>query len=315
VGLGIREVRLSDRAPIVFFGYARPDHTSRALESLARNELASESVLYAFCDAPKREEVRESSEAVRQIVRNQSGFADKVLHFADTNRGLKRSIIEGVTSVLEKHGKAIVVEDDLLSASNFLTFLNEGLERYRSEPQVFSVCGYAPPMKNLPADYPFDAFFGYRSMSWGWSTWQDRWTKADWEMSGFKRVRTDPNARRKLALGGRDVIPLCEAHAAGKLDSWAVPWNFTLYENSGLSLLPVYSLIHSIGADGSGTHFTGTTDRYAVDLSLAKAITRWPDRVEVDPKMARAFRACYGRTLDRAIKKAVRILSSPFRRS
>ncbi len=40
-------------APIILFTYNRPEHTLKTIEALKRNELASESLLYIFCDGIK----------------------------------------------------------------------------------------------------------------------------------------------------------------------------------------------------------------------------------------------------------------------
>lgn len=300
-------------APIVFFGYARPDHTAETLQALARNPLAKESIVYAFCDGPRNEKAAAGCEQVRELIRNLSGFKDVQYRFSDVNKGLKNSIIQGVSEVVERHGKAIIVEDDMVSTPYFLSFLNEGLERYEKEDRVFSVCGYAPPMKKLPKDYPFDAFFSYRNMAWGWSTWADRWRKADFEVKGYAEFLANPAEMKRWARGGSDTMRLLKQQMEGRADTWDVQWNFTLFTHDAYALLPVYSHIQNIGADGTGTHFKGTTDRYWVDLSLAREIKRWPERIEVDPAMAKAFRLCYARTLDRAVKKAVRIVRESIR--
>jgi hypothetical protein len=41
------------------------------------------------------------------------------------------------------------------------------------------------------------------------------------------------------------------------LDSWAIRWCFSQYENRALTLCPVASRLTNIGDDGSGTHSHG----------------------------------------------------------
>jgi hypothetical protein len=43
----------SDLAPIVIFAYNRPKHLKVTIEYLKKNDLASESNLYIYCDAAK----------------------------------------------------------------------------------------------------------------------------------------------------------------------------------------------------------------------------------------------------------------------
>jgi len=46
-------------APIVLFVFNRPMHTRQCLESLKKNELADESVLYIYADGPKENSSKE----------------------------------------------------------------------------------------------------------------------------------------------------------------------------------------------------------------------------------------------------------------
>ena len=295
-------------APIVVCVYARPDYLKRTLGSLAKNPMAKESVLYAFCDGPKVEAHREACEAARKVAESAAGFKDVVVKKFDINRGPGISTVESVTEVVNKHGRCVVVEEDIESTPHFLTFINEGLERFRDEQKVFSVCGYSPPMRGIPADYPFDCFFSLRTMSWGWSTWADRWAKADYEIKDLEAFKRDRALQSRFNEGGPDRSELLIGAMEGRYVTWDIQWDYTMFRHGGVSLLPVYSLLQNFGTDDSGTNFKGGTEKFDVDLSKAKSIEKWPDRVYVDPRLAKAFRACYGKSLARGVKKAVRIL-------
>ena len=49
------------------------------------------------------------------------------------NKGLAKSIIDGVSQIVEEFGKVIVLEDDLLVSPSFLDFMNEALLEYENE--------------------------------------------------------------------------------------------------------------------------------------------------------------------------------------
>ena len=51
-------------APVVLFTYNRPDHTKRTIEALAANELADQTELFVFSDAPKAK--KDESEAAEK---------------------------------------------------------------------------------------------------------------------------------------------------------------------------------------------------------------------------------------------------------
>lgn len=45
--------------------------------------------------------------------------------------------------------------------------MNQGLDKYKEETSVFSICGYSNKVK-VPKDYSYDTYFCTRSSSWGW---------------------------------------------------------------------------------------------------------------------------------------------------
>jgi len=240
-------------APIALFVYNRPEHTRQTLESLRANELAQQSDLFVFADGAKDESGAAAVGAVRRLIRAIDEFKSVTLTERERNLGLAASVISGVTHLLDKFGRVIVVEDDLLTAPDFLTFMNCALERYRDEARIFSVSGFNFGVK-APDDYPYDVFCSCRCSSWGWGTWKDRWEKADWSVSDFADFRNDSVRQRSFNRGGEDMSRMLALYMAGKFDSWAVRWAYSHFTHDAAALLPVVSRVYNIGLDGSGVH-------------------------------------------------------------
>src|SRR5262245_24975653 len=129
-------------APIALFTYNRPDHTRQTVEALRKNELAEETDLLVFSDAPGRPDDAERVRQVREYVDTISGFKSVRVVARARNLGLAGSIIDGVTQVCGESGRAIVLEDDLVTSPFFLGFMNKALDTYASEDRVGSVHGY-----------------------------------------------------------------------------------------------------------------------------------------------------------------------------
>ena len=53
-------------APIAFFAFNRPDHTRRALESLASNKEAKDTDMFVFIDGPRNEKDIERIKQVKE---------------------------------------------------------------------------------------------------------------------------------------------------------------------------------------------------------------------------------------------------------
>ena len=92
-------------APIVLFCYNRPLHVEQTLIALSKNELASDSVLYIYCDGPKEnatEEQINNIKLTREVVRREKWCKEVYIIESERNKGLAESIIGGVTEVVRK---------------------------------------------------------------------------------------------------------------------------------------------------------------------------------------------------------------------
>ena len=117
-------------SPIVLFAYNRPDHTKKVLDALAKNIEAIESDLYVFIDGPKistTEKQLIKIHQTKQLIHRENRFKNIFITESDYNKGLSKSIIFGVSDVIEKRGKIIVLEDDIVPSIGFLAYMNLSL--------------------------------------------------------------------------------------------------------------------------------------------------------------------------------------------
>lgn len=290
-------------APVVLFVYNRLDHTKNVIESLSKNFLAAQTDLYVFSDAAKTENGLEKVNAVREYIRRadwREDFQKVTVVEAEENKGLAKSIIGGVTKILEEYGKVIVIEDDLVLSPYFLNYMNGALDYYQDAEDVWSISGYSFPMKSLEK-YPHDVFYSYRGCSWGWATWLDRWEKTDWEVKDYEKLMADKEWQKRFNRGGADLTGMLGMQMEGKINSWAIRWVFAQSNLEMYTVYPKNSYILNDGCDGSGTH-VGTTKEYSTDISDGTAKCRF-ERLGIDRKIAREFWYKYSDTLDKKIKR------------
>ena len=274
-------------APIVLFAYDRPDHTRRTLAALAANDGAGESDLLVYCDGPRDAARDEPVRAVREYVRSVTGFKSVTVVEREENIGLANSVIAGVTEALTRSDSVIVMEDDLLTSKNFLPFVNSALVTYEDRPDVFSVTGYNYPLEMPPA-YCEDAYLSYRSSSWGWGTWRDRWSRVDWSIGDYAEFVKDERAQELFRRGGHDLPQMLEMQMTGQLDSWSIRFDYAHYQHDAFCVHPVVSKVQNIGFDGSGVH-CGDSDDYSVELDPGDRPFRLRPDLAVDSSVLRAF--------------------------
>lgn len=240
-------------SPIIVFAFNRPSALKNTIESLLQNKEAKDSDLFVFVDGPRANKKREAEKVkdVQEYVKTIRGFKNVHYTFSNQNKGLGASIIQGVTTVINKYGKAIVLEDDLIFATNFLAFMNQGLERYEKEEKVFSICGYSNKVK-VPNGYIYDSYFCTRSSSWGWGTWADRWNSVDWELTDWNKYIDKKGVFNQW--GGSDCWKMLKDWKNGKNKSWAIRFCFAQFLQNKLSLFPIISKVKNDGFDGEGTN-------------------------------------------------------------
>jgi len=252
-------------APIILFVYNRREHTKKTLEALKINELASDSLLFIFSDGSKNENDKKSVDEVRNYVSTISGFKGINIILRENNLGLADSVISGVTEVIEKFGKAIVLEDDILTSPYFLKFMNEALEFYKSDKRIYSISGYNFPIK-IPESYQHQVLISPRPSSWGWATWKDRWENAEWEPENALNIKDKKIVKSLMDKAGKDLAPMLLKSIERKIGSWAVKWAFTHLQNDAYCLYPTKSFVKNIGTDSSGTNFDKSTSKYDVEF-------------------------------------------------
>ncbi len=238
-------------APIALFVYNRLDHTKKTVESLRANKLASKSELFIFSDAPKNDTANEGVKKVREYIKSLDGFKRVEVIEREKNYGLAKSIISGVSEIVNKYGRVIVLEDDMVSSRYFLQYMNEALNIYEKENSVISINGYIFPIKKtLP-----ETFFLKGADCWGWATWKRGWDL--FEKNGQKLLNELENKKLISEFDFSNSYPYTEmlkGQIAGKNNSWAIRWYASAFLKNKLSLYPRETLIKNIGLDGSGTH-------------------------------------------------------------
>jgi len=276
-------------APICLFVYSRLSETQQTVESLQRNMLADESRLFIFSDGAKNTNSVDDVNAVREYIHTISGFAHVTIYESDVNKGLANSIISGVTQIVNQFGRAIVLEDDLLLSRNFLCFMNEALDFYENKKKVLNVSGYSFTL-NYPVDYKYDVAFSLRFASWGWAIWKDRWELIDWELKDYKSFRWNVLKLLKFSRGGSDLCQMLNRQVNGKVDSWAIRFDYHHYKYNYLDVFPVISKVQYNGFNTEATHTVKKCDTYDTVLDSSDQFTfSFADDIRMDASIQKQF--------------------------
>lgn len=300
-----------DLAPIVLFVYNRPYHTQKTLEALQKNELAPESELFIYSDAPKNDGAKENVEKVRRYIKTISGFKKITVVERDTNWGLANSIIDGATKILNEYGRIIVLEDDLVTSPYFLNFMNLSLETYECRDDIFSVTGFSfsSSFMQFPKNYTDDVYLNYRPMSWSWGTWKNRWDAVDWKIKDYTAFISDKAKIKTFHKGGTDLTRMLQMQMEGKLDSWYIRWSYNALLNHKLTIYPTLSYVNNIGHDNSGVHCgLDKNNIYSHRELNVSQKCNMEKNLMINPTIVRHFNKAFNIKLKSRIKLAIKKL-------
>lgn len=289
-------------APIILFVYNRPDHTLRTLKALENNNLASESDLFIYSDAPKNEHSALAVEQVREIISRSWKFKTVTLTLRDINCGLAANVIDGVSKIVKQYGQVIVLEDDLVTSSFALEYFNDALELYRYQDQVMQISGYGYPVKDIET-LP-ETFFFRVANSWGWATWDRAWSQFNSDINNLTDDFTSEQIHRFSIEGKENFWKQVQEFKAGKINSWAIRWYASVFKNNGLVLYPRNSLTQNIGNDGSGTH-TAAETTYQVVLANKK-ITEFPQEIQEHAQAYESIKYFYAHRKGSLLQRGIR---------
>jgi GT2 family glycosyltransferase len=253
-------------APVALFVYKRFWQTKQTVESLKNNDLAGESELFIFSDGFKGTSDEKAVKEVREYIKTIKGFKNISIIEREKNLGLAESVIDGVTTVVNKFGRIIVLEDDMKLGQHFLEFMNEALDMYENNEDVISIHGYIYPVKSkLP-----DTFFLRGADCWGWATWKRGWDLFEPNSKKLLQKITSRNLEYEFDLDGvTNNLKMLKSQIACKVDSWAIRWYATAFLMNKFTLYPGKSLLKNIGMAEGGTH-TWETNIYDTNIYSGK---------------------------------------------
>lgn len=272
--------------PVLISVYTRLKHLQNCIESLSENELARETDLFVVSDAAKFPQHKESVDRVREYIRSVKGFKSVNLFAWEKTKGSAESVRSARMLVFEKYDAQIFMEDDNIVSPLFLEFLNDSLNKYKSDPFVFGVCGFNFDIQK-PDDYHYDAYFMDAISANGWGYWKDKYmhffnnyTLPDFKGKAFKtfekHYNKPANNLRRMAIQGAIWGDTKITHY--------------MYERKMACLFPCVSLVEDTGWDGSGEHCNKKELSSNHKINTTVSIRLFPEYSKIDASWAKVLK-------------------------
>ncbi len=297
-------------APILLFVYNRPIHTRKVLSALEKAKLANESDLFIFSDGAKAVNCIEHVNHVRTIIREPWSFKSITIIERNTNMGLAANIIEGVSEVIKKYGRAIVLEDDLEISEYGLQYFNDALKTYQFNDKVMEISGYMYPVEH--PEKLEESFFFRVANSWGWATWHRAWQHFEQDINVLTKDFTPEDIKRFSIDHSENFWRQVQQYKDGKINSWAIRWYLSVFKRNGLVLYPRESMIQNIGTDGSGTH-SDEDNVYKVELA-EHPVKYFPTEIVENEAAYEAIRYFYKHRKGSLINRVIRYIKKVWKK-
>ncbi|MGA2585581.1 MAG: hypothetical protein ABSF88_00935 [Candidatus Aminicenantales bacterium] len=276
---------MSKHVPIILFAYARPDHLRQTLDCLRENQVP---LIYAFSDGPRTPDKTLAVAQVRDMLRD-INWCEVILCERETNLGLGRSILTGVTEVLDKHEATIIFEDDLICVPETYEYLCAALDQYQDDDRVMSVTGWTHPLVT-PGDVSVLPYFDGRAECGVWGTWARAWHGMEIDAKTLMEQCKDQGI--DIYRYGADLVNMAKAELHQNI--WAVRLLYLHILKKGLCLRPPWSMVEHIGWDSQGTNAKEAGIWEALPLKPCPPIpAQWPEPME-HPACSRLHRKVCG---------------------
>lgn len=249
---------------IVAVGYNRPDSIEQLLNSLLRADYAGDQVdLVVSLDKGQRQQ-----EIISVAEKIEWSHGEKIIRAFPERQGLRAHIIQ-CGDLTEKYDAVVVLEDDLMVAPHFYSYVKQTIARYSIDDHIAGISLYkhqTHPGVNRPfepANNGYDVYMQQFAMSWG-----QCWTKGMWQQF---RAWYNENEGKDLSDG--NILPDYVAH--WNKQSWLKYYMRFIVENDKYFIYPYFSLTTNVS--DAGEHCRIPNNDFQVSLQEGDMEYRFPD--------------------------------------
>ena len=242
-------------SPVLFLIFNRPETTQQVFSAIRK---AKPPRLYVAADGPRSDypDDAESCEIARSIATNVDWDCEVKTLFRETNLGCGLAVTSAIDWFFEQESEGIILEDDTKPTEQFFEFISFGLNKYRNDENIGSICGYNP---TSPNDDSNDTIIisNYPSL-WGWGTWKNVWEKYSLKTDFHYLYKfTTTYSHIKHLRYTLYILSILKGVEKGEIDTWCAQFGFMFSEYKFKVVYPPINLIENIGYGDQGTHTKG----------------------------------------------------------
>lgn len=257
----------STYAPVVIPTLCRIETFIPCIESLSKCVDAEYTEVYIALDYPLKDSHLIGYQQIVNYLDNHN-LNFKALHVIKRERnygvyGPNSNTNVILTELWQRYDRLIFSEDDNVFSSNFLVYINKGLDLFEKDPTVDSICGYLNYNGIKTQGNTFYRCPNY-FCAWGYATWKSRIQERNKITTKYFRKSLSFKNLIKMAELGRSRF-LAYLGAMCPTDYlWVNDVNLSTYMvlEGKYQIIPTVSLIKNIGVE-SGENFSNCSREIA----------------------------------------------------
>ena len=244
--------------PILFLIFNRPEPTFKVFEIIRSIKPMN---FFIAADGPRTNKIEETRrcEEARSIISQIDWDCQLKTIFRKKNLGCKSAVSSAITWFFEHVEEGIILEDDCLPDLSFFGFCQELLNYYRHDERIMMISGDNFQRGQIRGEGSY--YFSKYCHIWGWATWRRAWKNYDVSMTSYPLFRSSNQIENVFENTDeqRYWLECFDRTFRGEIDTWDYQWVYTIFKNSGLSVIPNTNLVKNIGFDSRATH---TSNRF-----------------------------------------------------
>jgi hypothetical protein len=268
-------------APVLVTVYNRLSHLEACILSLKACRLSMDTNLFIAIDAPYRSEDIEINIKIREYIKGIKGFRNVTLLAAEKNIGSFNNFFNSVNDVFKQYDRVIFLEDDNIVLPHFLEYMNESLEVFNGNPNIFSVSGYNYPVTTKLTCEDEMTYLWKGFSAWGVGMWKEKWNRIDWsDKYTSKHLFSFRKIIMTMAVANHVLPILFYSNKKGRKIGDAII-TINIIDKGLYSIFPKISLVKNIGNDGQGESAKVTTAFLNQPLDISEKVSCNPEVKEI----------------------------------
>lgn len=267
--------------------FNRPELTKQVFEAV---KVYKPTKLYVAADGARKHVTNDIDKCkkTRAILSEVDWDCEVITLFREENLGCGKAVSGAISWFFEYEEEGVILEDDCLPNPSFFTYCKTLLDYHRNNNKVMHIGG-----TNLQfgKKYGSDSYY-YSSIPhvWGWATWRRAWKNYDFNLSDLNYFLNNKRIEQYVGKGKThdfwfDIF--CKMNQK-KINTWDYQWQYAIWNNNGVSIIPQVNLIKNIGFGIDATHTTENHDFANMETFEISEIIH-PKNISINKEADNAF--------------------------